>query len=72
MKSSLDLPKKSFNWEDRMSNYPYYLLLFSMLLNFIVIINSINKPKAAIPVSFSGLSIVVQGLVMRVVAVNLT
>jgi len=53
-----------------MSTPPYYLLLFSMFLNFIVVANSINKPKAAIPVSFSGISIIVQGLVMRVIAIN--
>lgn len=50
--------------------HSYALLLFSMFLNFIVVAYSINRPNAAIPVSLSGTSIIIQGLVMRIIAIT--
>lgn len=48
-----------------MPNHVFYLLLASMILNLIVVGYCLNKPNAAVPVSLSGLSIVLQGLIMR-------
>lgn len=48
-----------------MNSTPFYFLLASMLLNFIVVVYQINKKHAALVVSFSGTSIVLQGLAMR-------
>ncbi len=53
-----------------MGSYPYVLLLISMFLNLIVVINTLNKPNAAIPVSFAGVSIVIQGIAMRMIAIH--
>jgi len=53
-----------------MPQHPYYLLLFSMFLNFIVVAYSVNRSNSAIPVSLSGTSIIVQGLAMRIIAMT--
>ena len=48
-----------------MSHYPYYFILASMFLNFIVVAHQINKKQSAVVVSLSGSSIVLQGLAIR-------
>lgn len=50
-----------------MSNMFFYLIFASMFLNFIVVAYQINKKHAWLVVSFSGTSIVLQGLAMRAV-----
>jgi len=46
----------------------FYLILASMFLNFIVVAYQINKKQSWLVVSFSGTSIVLQGLAMRAIA----
>ena len=46
----------------------FYLILASMFLNFVVVAYQINKKHSWLVVSFSGTSIVLQGLAMRAVA----
>jgi hypothetical protein len=46
----------------------YYLILASMFLNFIVVAYQINKKQSWLVVSFSGTSIILQGLAMRAIA----
>jgi uncharacterized membrane protein len=46
----------------------FYLILTSMFLNFIVVAYQINKKHSWLVVSFSGTSIVLQGLAMRAIA----
>jgi uncharacterized membrane protein len=46
----------------------FCLILASMFLNFIVVAYQINKKQSWLVVSFSGTSIVLQGLAMRVIA----
>lgn len=48
-----------------MNTMPYYFLIASMFLNFVVLVYQFNKKNAALVVSFSGTSIVLQGLAMR-------
>ena len=48
-----------------MSNMFFYLILTSMFLNLIVVAYQINKKNSWLVVSFSGTSIVLQGLAMR-------
>jgi uncharacterized membrane protein len=45
----------------------YYLILTSMFLNFILVAYQINKKQSWLVVSFSGTSIVLQGLAMRAI-----
>jgi uncharacterized membrane protein len=51
-----------------MNSIFYYLILTSMFLNFIVVANQINKKESWLVVSFSGTSIILQGLAMRAIA----
>lgn len=51
-----------------MNTMPFYFLLTSMFLNFVVVVYQFNKEHAALVVSFSGTSIVLQGLAMRYIA----
>ena len=44
---------------------PYYCLFAAMFLNFVVVAYQINKKHSAVVVSFTGTSIVLQGLAMR-------
>ncbi len=48
-----------------MSQYPFYFILSSMFMNFIVVAYQINKKQSAVVVSFTGTSIVLQGLAIR-------
>jgi len=49
----------------KMNNMHYYFLILSMFLNFVVVVYQINKKHSALVVSFTGTSIVLQGLAMR-------
>jgi uncharacterized membrane protein len=51
-----------------MNNMFFYLILTSMFLNFIVVAYQINKKHSWLVVSFSGTSIILQGLAMRAIA----
>jgi uncharacterized membrane protein len=51
-----------------MSNMFFYLILTSMFLNFIVVAYQINKKHSWLVVSFSGTSIILQGMALRAIA----
>ncbi len=53
-----------------MNSVPFYFLIASMVLNFIIIAYQLNKKQSAIVVSLSGISIVLQAMVMRYIAVS--
>lgn len=52
----------------KVNSMPFYFLLTSMFLNFVVVAYQINKKHSALVVSFTGISIVLQGLAMRYIA----
>jgi len=54
-----------------MNTMPFYFILTSMFLNFIVVAHQINKKSSWLVVSFSGTSIILQGMALRVVAFGL-
>jgi uncharacterized membrane protein len=51
-----------------MNNMFFYLILASMFLNFMIVAYQINKKHSWLVVSFSGTSIILQGMAMRVIA----
>ena len=53
-----------------MENYAFYVLVVSMILNFIVLGVSLNRPDSLIPVSLSAISISLQGYALRLIAIN--
>lgn len=53
-----------------MENYVFYVLVASMLCNFVVLGISINRPNSFVPVSLSAISISLQGAALRMVALN--
>lgn len=53
-----------------MNNFPFYFLIASMFLNFIVVAYQINKKHSAVVVSLSGMSIVLQAMALRYIAVS--
>ena len=53
-----------------MENYAFYVLVVSMILNFIVLGVSLNRPDSLIPVSLSAVSISLQGYALRLIAIN--
>ena len=53
-----------------MEFHAFYILVISMILNFIVLGISLNRPDSFFPVSLSAISISLQGLALRVIAIN--
>lgn len=53
-----------------MENYAFYILVTSMILNFIVLGISLNRPDSFFPVSLSAISIALQGYALRLIALN--
>jgi hypothetical protein len=53
-----------------MENYAFYILVSSMILNFIVLGISLNRPDSFFPVSLSAVSIALQGYALRLIALN--
>ena len=53
-----------------MENQAFYILVTSMIANFIVLGISINRPNSFFPVSLSALSISLQGYALRLIALN--
>lgn len=47
-----------------------YTLVISMILNFIVLGISLNRPDSFFPVSLSAISISLQGYALRLIAMN--
>jgi hypothetical protein len=48
----------------------FYILVTSMILNFIVLGISLNRPDSFFLVSLSAISISLQGFALRVIAIN--
>lgn len=47
-----------------------FILVGSMLLNFVVLGISLNRPHSLIPVSLSAISIALQGTALRLIAIG--
>ena len=62
--------EESFPGEKLMENQAFYILVISMIANFIVLGTSINRPNSFFPVSLSALSISLQGYALRLIALN--
>ncbi len=56
--------------EEYMENQAFYILVTSMIANFIVLGISLNRPNSFFPVSLSALSISLQGYALRLIALN--
>ena len=48
----------------------FYVLVTSMICNFVVLGISLNRPDSLIPVSLSAISISLQGYALRLIAIN--
>jgi len=48
----------------------FYILVASMVCNFIVLGISLNRPDSFFPVSLSAISISLQGFALRLIAIN--
>jgi hypothetical protein len=53
-----------------MESQAFYVLVTSMITNFIVLGISLNRPDSLIPVSLSAISISLQGYALRLIAIN--
>ncbi len=53
-----------------MENKLFFILVGSMILNFFVLGISLSRPQSFIPVSFSALSISLQGYALRLIALG--
>ncbi len=53
-----------------MEFHALYILVTSMVLNFIVLGISLNRPDSFFPVSLSAISISLQGFALRLIAIN--
>ena len=51
-----------------MEFHAFYILVVSMILNFIVLGISLNRPDSFFPVSLSAISISLQGFALRFIA----
>lgn len=51
-----------------MNTFPFFFIIASMFLNFIVVAYQINKKHSAVVVSLSGVSIILQGIAIRYIA----
>ena len=48
----------------------FYILVTSMILNFVVLGISLNRPNSFFPVSLSAIAISLQGFALRLIAIN--
>ena len=48
----------------------FYVLVGSMIINFVVLGISLNRPDSLIPVSLTAISISLQGYVLRLITIN--
>jgi len=48
----------------------FYILVISMILNFVVLGISLNRPDSFFPVSLSAISISLQGYTLRLIAIS--
>lgn len=53
-----------------MALHAFYILVSSMVINFIVLVISLNRPNSFFPVSLSAISISLQGYALRLIAIN--
>jgi hypothetical protein len=53
-----------------MENYAFYVLVTSMIMNFVVLGISLNRPDSFFPVSLSAMSIGLQSYALRLIALN--
>ena len=53
-----------------MEFHAFYILVASMMLNFIVLGISLNRPDSFFPVSLSAASISLQGFALRMIALD--
>jgi hypothetical protein len=53
-----------------MESQAFYVLVTSMIANFIVLGISLNRPDSFFPVSLSAISISLQGYALRLIALN--
>jgi hypothetical protein len=53
-----------------MEFHAFYILVTSMIANFIVLGISLNRPDSFFPVSLSAISISFQGFALRLIAIN--
>lgn len=54
----------------KMEVQTFYILVISMILNFVVLGISLNRPDSFFPVSLSAISISLQGYTLRLIAIN--
>ena len=57
-------------WKYKMEFQALYVLVTSMVLNFIVLGISLNRPDSFFPVSLSAIAISLQGFALRLIAIN--
>jgi hypothetical protein len=55
---------------DNMEFHAFYILVTSMVLNFIVLGISLNRSDSFFPVSLSAVSISLQGFALRLIAID--
>jgi len=69
-----DAQQKYPHWdhllEVQMEISAFYILVSSMILNFIVLAISINRPASFFPVSLCAISIALQGTALRLIALQ--
>jgi hypothetical protein len=53
-----------------MESQAFYVLVASMIVNFVVLGISLNRRDSLIPVSLSAISISLQGYALRLIALN--
>jgi len=53
-----------------MELHAFYILVTSMILNFIVLAISLNRPNSFFPVSLLALAISLQGYTLRLIALH--
>ncbi|NIW78568.1 MAG: hypothetical protein GWN16_03505 [Calditrichae bacterium] len=53
-----------------MENQAFYVLVISMIANFIVLGISLNRKESFVPVSLSAISIALQGYALRLIAIQ--
>lgn len=54
----------------KMEVQTFYILVISMILNFVVLGISLNRPDSFFPVSLSAISISLQGYTLRLIAIS--
>jgi len=64
------LRRETIHNEGNMEFHAFYILITSMILNFIVLGISLNRPDSFFPVSLSAISISLQGYALRLIAID--